>query len=153
MQETDKAWLAGIIDGEGSIFIMRQKRKDRERDTNYILRVTVESTDPFMSTECYKLAGGCQIQQKKDPREDRSDTLKWQLNGKKAAKFLSLILPYLRVKTTQAKLAIEFQTQTKKHWRHMAPEDYKNQEQKYLSLKQAKLDLKLGKLTHNFLEK
>ena len=32
----DLAWAAGIIDGEGSIFIMKQQRKDRERGHNYI---------------------------------------------------------------------------------------------------------------------
>jgi len=41
----DLAWAAGIIDGEGSIFIMKQQRKDRERGHNYILRISVQSTD------------------------------------------------------------------------------------------------------------
>ena len=55
MNDLDKAWVAGIIDGEGSIFVMTQKRKDRERDVNYILRVSVQSTDPFMTKELLNL--------------------------------------------------------------------------------------------------
>ena len=51
----DLAWAAGIIDGEGSIFIMKQQRKDRERDHNYILRISVQSTDPYMTKELGKL--------------------------------------------------------------------------------------------------
>jgi len=35
----DLAWAAGIIDGEGSIFIMKQGREDRERTHNFVLRV------------------------------------------------------------------------------------------------------------------
>lgn len=145
MREIDLAWLAGIIDGEGSIFIMKQKRKDRERDTNYILRVSVDSTDPFMATECLKIAGGVKIQQSSDKRPNCSDRLKWQINGSQASRLLSELLPYLRVKFHQATLAIDFQETTKKHWKHMTKEDYEKQALLYTKLKQAKIDLKLGK--------
>lgn len=145
MKELDKAWLAGIIDGEGSIFVMKQKRKDRERDTNYILRVSVQSTDPFMAHECRNLAGGPVIFEQHDKRPNMSSTLKWELSGRNAAGFLEEILPYMRVKHEQAKLAIEFQRTTKKHWKHMESTDYENQARLYSALKQAKTDLKLGK--------
>ena len=145
MKETDKAWLAGIIDGEGSIFIMKQHRKDRERDTNYILRVVVSSTDPYMATECHNLVGGPVISEIRDDRKNNSNTLRWALNGKKASSFLVSILPYLKVKMKQANLAIEFQNTTKKHYKHMKPIDYQRQQEFYLALKQAKLDLKIGK--------
>ena len=143
----DLAWTAGIIDGEGSIFIMKQTREDRPRDTNYILRVSVQSTDPYMTAQLKQMfPDGAEFTVHIDNRENCSDTLKWQLNGKKAARFLKEILPFMRVKTEQAKLAIEFQTATKKHWRHMVPEDYKKQEEMYFALKQAKIDLKIGKV-------
>lgn len=145
MKETEKAWLAGIIDGEGSIFIMKQKRKDRERDTNYILRVSVQSTDPFMAVECSNLVGGPIITEQFDKRPNNSNTLKWELSGRKASQVLVEILPYMRVKHNQAELAIQFQNTTKKHWKHMIEADYKTQEQYYHALKQAKVDLKLGK--------
>jgi hypothetical protein len=147
MRELDLAWLAGIIDGEGSIFVMRQKRKDRERDTNYIMRVSVDSTDPFMVPECQKIAGGPKITQTRDNRPECSDRLKWQLNGKKAASLLEELLPYLRVKKEQATLAIEFQRTTKKHYKHMSTQDYAKQVRLYEALKEAKKTLKLGKVT------
>jgi len=142
----DLAWLAGIIDGEGSIFVMKQKRKDRERDTNYILRISIDSTDPFMAPECLKIAGGCKLSLTSDKRPECSDRYKWQLNGKKAAALLQELLPYLRVKHQQALLAIEFQNKTKKHWKHMTDKDYKEQERLCSELKQAKTNLKIGKL-------
>lgn len=147
MLDIDKAWVAGIIDGEGSIFVMRQKRLDRERDTNYILRVSVQSTDPYMTKELKTLVPvSAEFNVMRDKRPGCSDTLKWQLNGKNAAGFLETILPFLRVKHEQAKLAIEFQRTTKKHWKQMTSEDYVKQADLYLKLKQAKLDLKLGKI-------
>jgi len=146
MLETDKAWTAGIIDGEGSIFVMAQKRKDRERDTNYILRVSVQSTDPYMTTELKRLwPDGAEFAVRRDKRENCSDTMKWQLNGRRAAFFLKEVLPYMKVKTTQADLAVQFQETTKKHWRQMTETDYATQLMLYLALKQAKIDLKIGK--------
>lgn len=145
MNEVDLAWSAGIIDGEGSIFITIQKRIDRERPVNYLLRVSVQSTDPFMSPELKRLFPEGEVLSVQRGKPNCSDTLKWKITGKKAVKFLELILPYLRVKKDQAKLAIKFQRETKKHWRYMTPEDYKEQERLYFSLKQAKIDLKIGK--------
>lgn len=146
MQETDKAWAAGIIDGEGSIFVMTQKRLDRERDTNYILRVAVQSTDPFMTAELKRLwPEGAEFSVQRDKRENCSNTMKWQLNGSRASTFLVDILPYMRVKKAQAEIAIEFQTSSKKHWKHMQSEDYAKQAELCQALKQAKVDLKIGK--------
>lgn len=142
----DIAWTAGIIDGEGSIFIMKQGRVDRERTVNYILRVSVQSTDPYMTSELKRMfPDGAEFSVQRDKRPECSDTLKWQLSGKKAARFLNTILPFMRVKKQQAELALEFQNKFKKHWRSMLEEDYNQQESFYNKLKQAKKDLKIGK--------
>jgi len=149
MTIAEAAWLAGIIDGEGSIFIMRQKRKDRERDVNYILRLTVESTDHIMAPTCKDITGeGEKIHQSSDARENCSDRLKWQVNGKKAVRVLQHILPYMKVKKDQAEAAISFQSTTKKHWRHMEEDDYKEQEKFYFLLKDLKQSSKIGKPVH-----
>lgn len=138
------AWLAGIIDGEGSIFVMKQKRKDRERDTNYILRVKVQSTDKIMCPSVYDITGqlgACFAHT--EHRENQSNSIVWEVSGRKAAKFLNEILPYMRVKKDQAILAIKFQETTKKHWRHMEQKDYQMQEQMYQELKDMKHHEKL----------
>ena len=143
----DLAWTAGIIDGEGSIFVMTHKRKDRERILNFILRVSVQSTDPFMTKELKKMfPEGAEFSVQRDSRPECSDTLKWQLQGRKAAQFLRNILPFMRVKKEQAEIAILFQDTTKKHWKHMLPEDYEQQAFLCSKLKQAKIDLKIGKI-------
>ena len=142
----DAAWTAGIIDGEGSIFVMKQGRHDREREYNYILRVSVQSTDRIMTSELKRLwPDGAEFMVVIDNRPNNSDTMKWQVNGKRAARFLQEILPFLRVKKEQAETAIEFQSTTKKHWKHMTPQDYEKQAELCAKLKQQKTDLKIGK--------
>ena len=142
----DLASAAGIIDGEGSIFIMKQQRKDRERGHNYILRISVQSTDPYMTKELGKLfPEGAIFSQNRYQSENWSDTLKWQVSGRRAVNVLKQILSFMRVKQDQAKMAVDFQETTKKHWRHMTTLDYDTQEAFYYSLKQAKQDLKIGK--------
>lgn len=142
----DVAWTAGIIDGEGSIFVMKQGRHDREREFNYILRVSVQSTDRIMTSELKRLwPDGAEFLVVIDNRPNNSDTMKWQLSGKRAARFLKEILPYLKVKKEQALTAIEFQETTKKHWKHMTELDYVKQVELCEKLKQQKVDLKIGK--------
>lgn len=143
----DLAWLAGIIDGEGSIFIMKQQRSDRERQFNYILRMSVQSTDGIMAQECLKISGEGACFDAPTAKENQSNTYKWQVSGKRAKHVLQNILPFLRVKKEQAQVAIDFQESTKKHWRQMTVDDYKNQEIAYYKLKQQKIDLKIGKDT------
>lgn len=141
----DLAWLAGIIDGEGSIFIMKQGRTDRERQFNYILRISVQSTDGIMAKECLNITGEGACFDQATQRENNSNTYKWQVSGKRAKHVLENILPFLRVKKDQAAAAIDFQNTTKKHWRQMTVDDYKKQEECYYKLKQQKIDLKIGK--------
>ena len=90
---------------------------------------------------------GAEFVVRKDKRPECSDTMKWQLNGKRASRFLKEVLPFMRVKHEQAKLAIEFQETTKKHWKHMEDRDYEEQARLCQSLKDAKQELRLGKLT------
>jgi hypothetical protein len=141
----DLAWLAGIMDGEGSIFIMKQQRTDRERQYNYILRISVQSTDGIMAQECLKISGEGACFDAPTTKENQSNTYKWQVSGKRAKHVLQSLVPFMRVKKEQAQVAIDFQETTKKHWRQMTVDDYKKQEDSYYKLKQQKIDLKIGK--------
>jgi|SRR3989344_7422246 len=111
LSETDKAWLAGFIDGEGYIGIVRsRKRKTRQSsDTwRYHPWVIVTSTD-------VKVLEDIQLVVSTQKRASLSRTA-----GQKAAyqikitkfndlvQFLEAVLPYLRLKQKQAKLLIEF---------------------------------------------
>ena len=105
------AYSAGIIDGEGTITIAKTGgTQDKPR---YALRATVTSTD-----ECLPLflslnfGGGVRLIESNSPKH--KDCWCWEISSRKAVKFLSAILPYLRIKHPQAELAISFQS--RKHY-------------------------------------
>jgi hypothetical protein len=105
------AYSAGIIDGEGTITIAKTGgTQDKPR---YALRVTVTSTDQclpqFLSLN---FGGGVRLIASKNPKH--KDCWCWEISSRKATKFVSAILPYLRIKQPQAELAISFQS--RKHY-------------------------------------
>ena len=151
--DVELAWLAGIIDGEGSIFIMKAARKDRERSFNYVLRLSVQSADGIMAKSCYEISGQGVCMDAVTKQVNNSNTYKWQVSCTKASDLLKRLLPYLRVKKQQAEVAIKFQETTKKHWRQMTVDDYQQQEDAYYKLKQQKVDLKIGKDTLGYMAK
>lgn len=54
MNNTTLAWLAGIMEGEGTFSIYHQKRKGRDTDQ---LRATISltNTDPILMNRCYEI--------------------------------------------------------------------------------------------------
>ncbi len=101
MNDTDLAYIAGFFDGEGSIFISKSKKQ-------YFLTVSISNTNlPVL--ESIRAMGG-NISKSPDNRENHSQLFRLRLYCNEAKKFLEKILPYLRIKKEQAKLAIEFQS-------------------------------------------
>jgi len=94
MQETDLAWAAGIIDGEGYItFADTQSRR------GFTVCVGVNSTDEIMVPELRRLFGGNLYVRKTTHKPQ----LNWALTSREAiADALIAMLPYLRVKKDQA---------------------------------------------------
>lgn len=140
----DLAWMAGVFDSDSSIFIMKQHRKDRDRSHNYILRISVEGADDIKANEIMRITKLGSTNVGKVHVQGRSNTLKWQVDGRKAMSILKAVLPFMRVKLKQAEAAIAFQETTKKHWRKMEPHDYAEQERYYQLLKDLKCYRKLG---------
>lgn len=108
---TDLAYAAGLIDGEGSILIIGRKRKkkdSRKRYTDYYLRVKIESTDGVMCPWMQMKFGGC-LRFLPIKNVKYSDKYLWEMNSRSAANFLRQVLPYLKVKKQHAEIALEFQ--------------------------------------------
>lgn len=87
-----KAWSAGIIDGEGCIHIGVRCGKNRK---GYRLRVSVGNTDPRMITELQSIWGGTVNVNTKDKRPNRKTSWNWVMTDSPAAKMLEEMLPYL----------------------------------------------------------
>jgi hypothetical protein len=92
-------WVAGIIDGEGSIFATYNHGKPR-------FRVSVETSDTVICPTLHDRHGGS-IRRRKSRKESSKDTMCWEISNKKEATvFLASIIPYLRLKKPQAIIAI-----------------------------------------------
>ena len=111
--EQDLAYTAGLVDGEGCILITKwtqQRDPNTSPAAQYRLKVQVTNCDPEI---CYwlkdtftKFTGCVSVHVPLKPWKTR---YVWAVTGKKASKFLEVILPFLKVKRPQALLAIDYQ--------------------------------------------
>jgi hypothetical protein len=101
------AYSAGIIDGEGYIGITKHSERRRKKNTfYYTIMVKVGMTDKEAVDFLYKLFGGYLYLEK---RKDVKDVWIWSIVGiKKVAPILRLLLPYLKVKNTQADILLTY---------------------------------------------
>ena len=106
MNEIDLAYTAGIIDGEGCICLSLVKEKNI-RGRRQRLTVSVGNTDKRLTLWLKNMFGGHSVLQSRT--RNNKDYYQWRVSSKKASFFLSLILPYLKLKRRQAELGIEFQ--------------------------------------------
>jgi hypothetical protein len=93
--ETDKAYYAGIIDGEGCITVSKGKYDHRT------LTVAVVMCDEKPVRDLFKEYGGCLFFIEKSNPKWRN-AWRWAVKQQKAKRFLEDVLPYLRVKQEQA---------------------------------------------------
>ncbi len=100
MEETDKAYFAGLVDGEGCITVSKGKYDNR------VLAVVIVMCDKEPIELLHQSFGGCLFYvEKKNPKWKNS--WHWSVKSQKAKPFLEAVLPYLRVKRKQALAALE----------------------------------------------
>lgn len=108
MLETDKAYIAGFVDGEGYIGISIHRRKDWNRPY-YTTQLNVYNTDIFALQSMAESAGvGSIYLAHRQERPEHKIGYVWRTTGLKAIELLKELLPYLKVKHKQAELAIRF---------------------------------------------
>lgn len=100
MTETDKAWAAGFLDGEGCISIMLGAHQRQ-----IYLRVSVGQIDQQPLSDLQSYFGGS-IRASQNKR--RYVYYEWCAFSQRAADALTVLRPYLRVKHRQADVALEF---------------------------------------------
>lgn len=104
--ELERAYVAGIIDGEGSI--------NYSGETLYKIYVTVTNTDSALIEYLHELFGGsiCTAIQSKSllncrPSRMRKPVFQWKVYCNGAEKVLNDVLPFLKVKQKQAQAALK----------------------------------------------
>lgn len=111
MKETDKAWIAGFIDGEGSLTIAKQIRKDRPSPA-YRAQVSASNTDTSPLEFIHSLYGGSLYKGKPYQvgvnGKPWRPSWQWYCKVSRQKEFLLDILPYLQSKRGQAEVLLEF---------------------------------------------
>jgi len=107
MEQIELAYFAGFFDGEGSVSITKAGSKNHYRlqcgitQTNH--RLLILFKDNF--------GGGItEMSTHYEARWGRKQCWRWWITDTKAGEFLSIILPYLKLKKGEAQVAIEFLT-------------------------------------------
>jgi hypothetical protein len=108
IKDTDLSWCAGFFDGEGYIIIVKSKDSKHIAGVRHWLRIGINHVRPEPLQEIQKILGGSlrfdeKVYGKRFPR------YVWTTSTADAARVLNLLLPYLKNKHLEAKLALEFQ--------------------------------------------
>jgi hypothetical protein len=105
MKDTDLAWAAGCVDGEGCISI-RQVRAANSRELQFAMYLAVGNTDPRMPLRLRELFGGNVVN--KTRQQKRRPVFEWRVFSSKAGRIIAQLRPYLVIKGEQADIALAF---------------------------------------------
>ena len=130
VEEKDIAYTAGIIDGEGSIW--PQKIHCGSRGGNAIT-VSVGMTSETIPQWLSETWGGTYYFYK-SKKPHCKDKWTWFLSSDRAVYFLQIILPYLKLKQKQARIAIDLQIARSKRRPRRATEEEKEIETYQINL-------------------
>jgi len=111
MSATEKAYVAGIVDGEGTIGIVREVRKENVSGYRFKPYFTVSNTDMKLLWWLQNTTGVGYIVPDgaaQRSRHDRRPLSRWRLTKRQLMWLLPQIKPYLVIKKEQAELAIKF---------------------------------------------
>ncbi len=125
MEDYELAYAAGIIDGEGCICITHHSGR------YYELGISVTTTDTILTKWLSGTFGG-NIHNHQAPRPHCKASYRWALSARKAEHFIGLILPFLKLKKSRAKLGLEFQS--RKHRSRWLSEDDVAKNKEYFEL-------------------
>jgi hypothetical protein len=111
LPETDRAYAAGLIDGEGCIRLTQRGAQGGTvfRTGQCTLMVEVSNTDKGMTTWLHERFGGSVSYKPDNPEENRKQQWHWRCAANKALYCLDVIWPYTRTKRQQVKLGRRFQ--------------------------------------------
>lgn len=111
LSETDKAWLAGFIDGEGYIGIVRSRKKITRQSSDTLLYhpwVIVTNSDVKVLEYIQSVVS---TQKRASLSRTAGQKATYQVKINKfddVMLLLEAVLPYLKLKHRQAKILIEF---------------------------------------------
>jgi len=136
LTETEKAYIAGMLDADGCVGIQRKKSLSNAYDYDYGIRVIITNSDYPLICWLKKVVGaGCSYESKQSYKANWNLVHRWQITNDKCRSFLSEILPYMIVKKDRASICLKMP-----HQGHLgktrSSNDYKIQQDIFKKLKQ-----------------
>jgi hypothetical protein len=104
LTKTALAYIAGIIDGEGSIFITNHTGRSTR------LFVAVSNTKFELLDYLRNCFGGSIVTSKRASGLNQKQCWQWQAKDRIAERALKSVFPFLRLKKEQAELALKFRS-------------------------------------------
>jgi hypothetical protein len=108
LSETEKAYLAGLWDGDGHISIYKQKSYNYPDKVQYVLRITLTMTHKPTLEFCMNITGIGTIHKLQDTENTRRNLYQWRLAARKAEDVLREIYPYMKKRKSEADIALRF---------------------------------------------
>jgi len=106
------AYVAGIVDGEGSIGIYENTTTRRRGKSQFYMQVSITNTDKTLLDMIQRRwPSYLPDAPRKRPSPRHKTVWRWRVASRKALSFLRDIRPYLFMKADRADLAIKFQTE------------------------------------------
>ena len=103
MNEIDKAYIAGLFDGEGSVsyYQRKEKRKDKKKAYNYwVIRCELSMTDQYVVEWMHEVLGVGTVCKRLPTKSwiGKKTQWRWRCSHRDALIFAKLIWPHAQVK-------------------------------------------------------
>jgi hypothetical protein len=110
MKSTEKAWLAGIIDGEGCIHIRKNSPTERSkhRSVMYSLVLKVSMCHRETIDRIHAIVGLGHVSRSASAKPNHQEAWAWYTQSREAGFVLQAVLPYLVTKGVEANTALQF---------------------------------------------
>ena len=108
MSPCEAAWVAGILDGEGSV-VMRAKPYPGGR-RYFVAGLSVCNTDTDLIARLVEFTGIGRVSMNLRMNHKRKEIWRWQTDQRQAATVVEQLMPWLTCKRRVAELLLEFQT-------------------------------------------
>lgn len=131
LTQTEAAYIAGFIDGEGSIAIHRQRNKNTRTGYAYRSGVRVCNTNERVMLWMRDVTGIGSVHGQQAAMRNSRRVWNWSLWSKDAADLLKRLWPLLRVKQQQASLLLLFQQRVQGCGGNLSADEWRFREQCY----------------------
>lgn len=108
--EEQFAYLAGIIDGEGCIYIGNHSCNKETQAPYFANYIQVANTNKELIDWLYKIFGGttAKYTRAQTPKQSRKDPYFWKVTGELLTAICHEVLPYSVIKKQQIEVMLEF---------------------------------------------